>query len=181
MNSVPFQDCVAIDTNVFLHLLYCDRNPDQHINRLLAYLQLQDIRLISDNKGRIAGEYLHQIGPRISQSDDMRNEIQLLRYWILYAKRLETPLDLSDQLMITIRQTIVEPTEHVDRIFVYVAFKKGKILISNDKMNIVVGPPKEQGRFARRHRLLRDTKKLCPNGADILTSQEAHDKCPKQP
>ena len=85
MTSSPFQDAVAIDTNVFMHLLNPHENVGSHINKLLEYLQAQDAHLIIDSNNRILGEYNHHIAPIIVKNDDTRNEIYILRYWILNA------------------------------------------------------------------------------------------------
>ena len=174
MTESPFEDSVAIDTNVFLHLLNPSENTESHITVLLSYLQREGITLIVDDDGRIAGEYLHHIGPVIRRTDDTRNEIFLLRYWILNAQRQQVTVTGSDRLMAAIRQVIVEPSEAVDRIFVYVAFDAGKVLISNDGEHILDGPVRGSGQ--RRQRLLRSTRRLRSTGADILTSQEAHSR-----
>ena len=170
MSNSPFQDAVAIDTNVFEHILYPQENINSHINGLLGHLYAEKVCLIVDDGNRILDEYNHRIGPRFRNADEESNEIYLLRYWILYAPKLSTSV-ANDQLMNKIRQVIVEPGEAVDRILVYVAFKQGKALISNDRMHIVRGPNSEQSE--RRHRILRDTRNLRPDGAAIVTSLEA--------
>ena len=173
MTASPFQDSVAIDTNVFEHILNPQENLDSHINALLTHLQERNICLIVDDRSRIFGEYDHRIGPIIRKSDDVRNEIYLLRYWILNAPRLPTPVVGNDELMTKIRQVIIEPGEAVDRIFCYVAMRNGRLLISNDRMNIVIGPPSESP--PRRVRMINSTRSLrLPPGAGILTSQEAY-------
>ena len=173
MTDAAFEDCIAIDTNVFIHLFDSTWNTDSHINKLLEHFQQQCIELIVDDRGRIAGEYDHQITPRIQSSDDTRNEIQMLRYWMLFAPRKKVRLDNRDRLMQAIRIVVIEPSENVDRIFVYVAFKAGKTLITNDLMHIVEGPDTE--RTPRGQRLLRSTRRLRHRDADILTSREAYD------
>ena len=174
MTASPFQDAVAIDTNIFEHILNPQENLDDHINALLRHLQEQEACLIVDDSNRIFGEYNHRIGPIILRSDDTRNEIYLLRYWLLNAPRLFTSVVGNDELMTKIGQVIIELREAVDRIFCYVAFRNGRVLISNDRMNIVLGPPSESS--ARRNRMLHETRRLRPPGADILTSQEAYGK-----
>ncbi len=62
MTDSPFQDAVAIDTNVFIHLLNPQENVESHINELLKNLQLAQVSLIVDESGRILGEYNNQIG-----------------------------------------------------------------------------------------------------------------------
>ena len=172
MTSSPFQDAVTIDTNVFEHLLNPQENADFHINELLAHLQKAEVHLVVDKGRRIANEYNHRIGPRIASGDDTRNEIYILRYWMEFVQRDEVQVSGSDNLMIAIRHVIIEPRENVDRIFAYVTLRQGKVLISNDRMNIVTGPPSESSE--RRHRLLQDTSRFRTGDADILTSLEAH-------
>ncbi len=172
MTTSPFKDAVAIDTNVFEHILNCQENTHSHINELLQHLQNQVVSLIVDDRGRIAGEYNNRIGPIIRKSDDIREAIYILRYWVLNCPRLATRLVLNDALMKAIRGVIVELDQAVDRIFVYVALRQGRVLISNDRMNIVEGPPSESPE--RRHRLLQDTSKFRTGDADILTSLDAH-------
>ena len=173
MTNSPFQDAVAVDTNVFEHILNPQENVDYHINGLLGHLQEQKARLIVDDGNRIFGEYNHRIGPIIQRSDDTRNEIYLLRYWILNAPRLPTAVMGNDELMTAIKRVIIELPEAVDRIFVYVAFKQSRVLISNDRMNIVFGPNSESS--PRRDRLLHNARRYA-QGVDILTSQEAYGK-----
>ena len=52
MTDCPFQDSVAIDTNVFMHLLNPEQNPDGHIHRLLGFLIEQQTGLLTDEQGR---------------------------------------------------------------------------------------------------------------------------------
>ena len=174
MTQLLAQDEVAIDTNVFQHLLNPQNNADSHINRLLEYLIRRGIALVVDNQGLIAGEYLQQLGRRLGESDDTRNEIQILRYWVLYSPRQRVSVDENDDLMKAIYDVIIEVSENVDRTFVYVAFQQGTTLISNDLRHIVRGPGNESE--PRRERLLSNTQGLRPKGSEILTSQEAEAK-----
>ena len=176
MTNSLFQDAVGIDTNVFEHLLNPQKNVGEHINSLLEHLQEQRIALLIDDSERISGEYSNRISPIIQRSDDLKNEVYILRYWILNAPRHSITIDLMDKLMMTIRGVIVEPSEVVDRMFVYVALSQGKILVSNDEVHIVCGPPNESRLSARRQRLLNHSRRLRPSGAEIFTSQEAHDR-----
>ena len=178
MTKSPFSDSVAIDTNVFHHLLNPKNNCDLHIHRLLEHLQQSGVCLILDNKGRIFGEYSSQIAPVISRKDDTSNEIYMLRYWIQHAPRHLVEVDLRDRLMTLIGSVIIERSEIVDKVFVYVALRSGKILITNDSGHILNGPPHARSHAPRRNVLLRSTKKSRPAGAEILTSQEAHDRIP---
>ena len=176
MTIGPFEDCVAIDTNVFEHLLNPEMNPGSHINELLAYLQEHGVSLIVDDDGRILNEYDNRLGPILRNIDSSRIEMYVLRYWTRYVDRRDVTVNLSDALMRAIGNVIPGNSEGVDRRFVYVSFRLGKILISNDETHIVIGPPRERDQQPRRQRLLRSTRRLRSTGADILTSQEAHSR-----
>ena len=176
MTVGPFEDCIAIDTNVFEHLLNPRRNTESHINELLSHLQEQRVALIVDNGERILDEYDNRLDPILRNIDSSRAEMYILRYWTRYVDRISVTVNLTDTLMGAIRNVIPGNSEGVDRIFVYVAFSLGKVLISNDETHIVVGPPGERNQPPRRDRLRRSTRRLRPDGADILTSKEAYDE-----
>ena len=173
MSIVESEDYIAIDTNVFLHLTNPQNNGDSHIDGLLKTLKELKVMLLVDDKDRLAGEYKLHLAPKIRNADETDNKILILRYWFIYALRHKVDLELQDRLMQTIRGVIHELPKNADRIFVYVAFKEGKILISNDKHDIVCGPVRERRQGPRRTRLLNATRNHRPNGADILTSREA--------
>lgn len=175
MTTSLFCDAVSIDTNIFEHLLNPQINVNGHINTLLVHLQEQGVALLVDDRNRISGEYNDRIGPIIRNSDE-GNEIYILRYWILNALRVSLAIDRSDRLMSAIRRVIVEQSGEVDRVFVYVALSCGKVLISNDKAHIVIGPRREHGQPPRRRRLLRNSRRFRPEGGEILTSREAHER-----
>ena len=182
MTVSPFEDYVAIDTNVFEHLLNPQRNTESHINELLSHLQEQEVSLVvdkgggMDNDGRILDEYHNRLEPILRNIDNSRAEMYILRYWTRYVDRISVTVNLTDTLMRAIRNVIPGNSEGVDRIFVYVSFSLGKILISNDETHIVIGAPGERNQPPRRDRLRRSTRRLRPDGADILTSKEAYDE-----
>ena len=178
MTTDPFKDAVAIDTNVFEHIMNPQENTESHINRLLTHLQEHDIGLVVDTGGKILGEYEKEISPIIRNNDDVRNEIYILRYWTQFAPCVDVTVDGNENLMTQIKRVIVERSETVDQTFVYVALKRGNMLISNDGTHIVYGPPRERRQPERRRRLLRQTRRMRPPGADILTSEKAHAKIP---
>ena len=175
MTSFHLQDSIAIDTNVFEHLLNPEQNNDDHINALLDLLQRKGTALLIDDGRQIANEYNDQIAAFIQNADENRNERYILLYWMLNAPKTVVSVDSRGRLMKAVKKVIVEPREKVDRVFVHVALSQGRTLISNDWRHIVLGPPRENGKRkpTRRERLLKDTKKLRPRGAQILTSQEA--------
>ena len=171
MTKLLARDEVAIDTNVFQHLLNPQNNIDSHINRLLEQLIRERTTLVVDAQGIVASEYQQQLARRLGESDSVGNEIQILRYWILRAQRHQVTVNDDDDLMKRIYDIITEVSENVDRVFVYVAFRRGATLVSNDLRHIVRGPADESE--PRRERLLSNTEGLRTNGAQILTSQEA--------
>ena len=175
MTGSPFQDAAAVDTNVFSHLLNPQNNPDGHINDLLAHLFEQQVALLVDDGGRITGEYERSITPLIQRLDEARNERQILRYWMAFAPSRKVEVSERDDLMAGIEQ-VISGDAAVDRIFVYVAFKEGKVLISNDERDIVFGSDRGRGYVPRRERLLQNTQDCRPPGADILTAREAYEK-----
>ena len=175
MTDSSFSDSVAIDTNVFRHLINPQDNIGLHINKLLEHLQHLGVRLILDDKGCIFGEYSRMIVPLISTRDDTGNERQILNYWVHYMPRRIVDIDCQDGLMTSIAKVICEPAERVDRILVYVALRSGRILITNDKRHILSGPDRgRRNQCPRRKILLCKTSRIRSDGAGILSSQEAH-------
>ena len=174
MTTLQFQDAVAIDTNVFVHLKNPKHNPDRHIHRLLGVLVEQGVELLVDDGGFIHHEYQEHVIPMMEGSSVDIDEVYLLQYFMEVNSQRKVGVARRDPLMTAIRKVIFELCKNPDRTFVYVAFHEGKALISNDREDIVFGPPNE--RRPRRDRLLRETRRIRPDGADILTSQEAHAK-----
>ena len=173
MTDALFEDCVAIDTNVWIHLLNPQDNVDSHINKLLDYIRRQGIALIVDDQGKIAREYRNSVLPRYQGMDVTQNERYMLRYCLNAPRRVVTLNELDD-LMKAIEEVIYESDKDADRTFVYVALKIGRVLISNDMRDIVRGH--RQAQTWRRDRLLLNTEGLRSTGADIMTSREAHSR-----
>lgn len=173
MTIAPFEDCVAIDTNVWIHLLNPQDNVDSHINKLLNYIRRQGIALIEDDQGKIATEYRDSVFRRYQGMDETRNERYVLRYCLEAPRRFVT-LNKLDDLIEAIEEVIYESDKNADRTFVYVALKIGRVLISNDMGDIVRG--RGEAQTWRRDRLLLNTEGLRPDGADVLTSREAYDR-----
>ena len=176
MTNALFQGSIAIDTNVFEHLVNKQVNTDGHINTLLGNLGLLGMALLVDDQSRIVGEYTHHIVPMIKGIDEKLGEKYILNYWMNIAPRISIPIDGADRLMKAIRKEIKEPSESVDRIFVYVALSQNKMLVSNDRRHIVVGPARESLKGPRRKRILRNAKKYRGKDSRILTSREASER-----
>ena len=167
MNKLT-NDWIAIDANVFEHLLNPQQNHGNHITILLGQLRSDRIRLLVDDKRKIPNEYENRLGRYIqNERNDDPNRI-LLYYWLLPDNQEVVCVDKNDQLMIAIKGIIFVASGKpvTDWSYVYVAFKQGKILVTNDYEDIL-----KNGK-----ELKRKTKKLCPRGGDVMGSQQAHDK-----
>ena len=162
MNYCP-NDLVAIDTNVFGQIGNHSMNTGHHINTLLEHLIRQKTHLLVDKNGKIAGEYKHHLNNPDFLKKCVGNEPYLMEYWMDVNIRKKVPV-VRDSLWNAIHGCIPELNEENDRIFVYVAFISGKVLISNDNKHI--GKRKEQ--------LHRATNALCSTGGDVMTSYTAY-------
>ena len=171
MTSDVFQDAVAIDTNVFVQQ-GTTFERDGHISALLTYLRDRGVELIVDERGVIFNEYLDHVEPIVRANSDVADERYILSYWFRDPPKKTVRVSNRDRLMIEIERIIPGDEQRVDRVFVFVAFNLGRILISNDENHIVLGPNHERNN-PRRDRLLRATRRIRPDGADILTSSEA--------
>ena len=172
MTTSSLDDAVAIDTNIFVHLKNDEQNRGRHIHDLLGVLIEQGVELLVDDNNVIGREYERHVIPMMEGNSVDAGEVYLLQYFMDVNSQRKVAVARQDRLMAAIRVVIFELSKNPDRTFVYVAFHEGKALISNDREDIVFGPPNE--RRPRRDRLLRETRRLRPDGADILTSQEAH-------
>lgn len=158
---------IAIDTNVFEHLLNnkddnCP-NSDAHIDKLLGALIQSQYRLLVDSTKKIANEYVQLLIPIIKNMDETKPQKPLLLYWMETGNRQQVELDSQDTLMQRIKQVIHEQGESVDRAFVYVACRGNATLVTNDAVHI----------SDRRSELLRNTKKFRGKVTDIQSSKNA--------
>ena len=177
MTSEADPNTIAIDTNVFMHLLDKDENTNAHINSLLGALIQRQYKLLIDAGNKINGEYWSNVAPLLSRLSESSNERYLLGYFVRQEAKLPVTVEESDDLMRAIEGVVEGPGDTIDRTFVYVALHEGKKLVSNDHSDIVEGPPEEVVELGeRRYRLLEATQNLRPDGAAILTSVEAADR-----
>ena len=172
MTTNLFQDAVAIDTNVFVHLRNPEQNTDGHIHHLLGVLAEEKVDLLIDDGGVIQREHKRNVIPMLEGGSVDGSELYLLQYFMDANFQQKVMVNPLDRLMAAIKRVIFEPSKSADRTFVYVAFQEGKWLISNDRTDIIEGPAGE--RTPRRNRLLRETRRFRPDGAGILTSIDAH-------
>ena len=179
--STLTSDYIAIDTNVFEHLMNPEKNKNGHIHKLLGTLTKRKIRLLIDNKRKILGEYNNKIPRYFKKANEAKNERFLLDYFIKNLQQHEKiSVNLEDNLMTAIKK-IVPENKGADRYFVYVAFKKGRVLVTNDRADFIdEGNQTEE----KKRKLLKIQKKYFKkhkkqyqedyeNQADILTSAEA--------
>lgn len=175
--NILTQDFIAIDTNVFEHLFNPEKNTNDHIWNLIDRLHEDKIGLLIDSpddprKGsRIMGEYDRRLLPYVKPRQEVGAESVLLKIFFENAKLVEVDVNQTDKLMVLIKGIIgVREGESVtDRFFVYVAFKKDRVLVTNDRGDIWNNREelKRKARKAKKRRL---------EGADILNSQEAYER-----
>ena len=120
-----------------------------------------------DNEGKISNEYSHHLlRGNFLKRNDINAEQHSIRYWMDFARR-ETVTICNDLLLNAIIKIIPEEKEETDRILVYVAFKKNRVLISNDVKHII----------NRREELCgecRDASDI--SNSELLTSKEAYNR-----
>ena len=155
---------IAIDTNIFEHLLNPDMNLGSHIDKLLGHLIRAQYQLLVDSTRKIGNEYLQKIVPIIKNMDETRPQLPLLKFWMDTDIRHQVELNSTDILMQQIRGIIRERDEHADRAFVYVVCRKDSILVTNDHTHIL----------GRRNDLLRRTRKERGKNTDIQCSNDAY-------
>ena len=154
---------IAIDTNIFEHLLNPDMNLGSHIDKLLGHLIRAQYLLLVDSTRKIGNEYEQMIIPIIRKRDDTGQQLQLLRHWMKPEVRHQVDLIQTDNIMQQIRNVIHEQDEHADRAFVYVVCRKNSILVTNDRTHIL----------GRRNDLLKRTKRERGRNTDIQCSNDA--------
>jgi len=175
MNAIK-TDFIAIDTNVFMNLCDSEQEKFKHIPELLKKLMCRRCVLLVDDK-RIPGEYETALYNYLRGKNLSDIEESLLRHWLDLGNWETVPVDDRDNLMKTIKKILPKLQDNYDRTFVYVAFKKGRTLITNDRNDLIDKNAKSKDGKMRK-KLLKGTKKCRPGGrkdeANILCSQEAY-------
>ena len=174
MNNKLTSDCIAVDTNVFKNLLNPKYNKNNHIRKIFECFIKDKISLLVDSTNKITTEYSKSLSTYIKKATHDDNRIVLYNFY--NSRKIKVPVDLSDDLMDCITQTVPKD-KGTDRFFVYVAFKKGKILITNNTQDMILGKHKKDRTDEKRRMLL----KCCQinkkyKGANILTSKEVSHK-----
>lgn len=160
-------DYIAIDTNVFGHLTNEEINTCRHIHKLLRVPGKQDnkICLLVDAGNSIFSEYRRHLNEEFLQLRQRKSEAQIIKYWLRFAPKQSVTVNKNEQLWDAIYKIVPEDQEEIDRIFIYVAFKKGRILLSNDFKHIVNRRDQLKSCY---------TKGFCSKGADVMGSKEAY-------
>ncbi len=163
MNNLT-TDSIAIDANVFMHLMDA-RVKDEYIRVLFRRLFNDKIMLLIDDKGKIFGEYYKHLKPLLKK-DECHLDSRLLAYWLLPDNHKTVPINMTGELMTAITR-IIPSRKGQDRFYAYVALHEGRVLVTNDKKDIL----------SKRTELLRiRVHPRLPKGAKILSSQQAHDR-----
>jgi hypothetical protein len=135
-------DAMVIDTNVLEHVFDPAMNVGGHIETLLKKFSAQGKKLCIDRpvgsrKSRIIQEYQHRLQARIDAMDQQNQLYEWLRYVIVLAERLDTPVNLADGLgsCFVPRMNRVN-AERSDQVFVYVACALDSVMVSNNNRHI---------------------------------------------
>ena len=174
MSNKLTSDYIAVDTNIFKNLLNPRYNKNNHIRKIFECFIKGKISLLVDSTNKITTEYLNSLSTYIKTAKHDDNRIVLYSFY--NSRKIKVPVDLSDDLMSCITQTVPKD-KGTDRFFVYVAFKKGKILITNNTRDMISGSHKKDRKDEKRRMLLK-----CRNinkkykGANIFTSEEVSRK-----
>ena len=171
MNNIS-NDYIAIDTNIFVHLM--ESSKANNIEKLLLMLQMKNVRLIQDSKNRIKGEYAHKILHHF-QMLDYPDYQDIIDYWLDQdADDLVVTVNQNDLLYKKIKEILKLEKKTVDRIFVYVALKANRTLITNDRSGIIDENTKAKDGL-RRNKLLKVAHKEKAKSANIYDSDEAYE------
>jgi hypothetical protein len=135
-------DAMVIDTNVLEHVFHPIINGDGHIERLLRKFSEQRHKLCIDRppagqRSRIIEEYNHRLRFHLRGMQERGQVTQWLRYVLVLAERVDTPVDLSDKLgRFIVPQMDSVRAERSDQIFVYVACALDSVMVSNNSRHV---------------------------------------------
>ena len=164
----------AIDTNIFEHLLNPQKNVNGHIDILLQKMRDIGVILILDGKHRILDEYNNRTVPLFRNQATDSSKRFLIQYWTQDCKKYQVPVEHSSELMQKIKNALPQG-EGTDAVFVFVVFRCGGTLLTNDRDDIIDEGNKPD---ARRRKLLKIRER--DMNSEILTSKEAFDLLPQE-
>jgi hypothetical protein len=160
---------MVVDTNVLEHAFDRVINADGHVERLLRKFTEQKRKLCIDRVApeggsRILAEYKHRLQFRLRAMDEQGQVTQWVRYLLNFAERVETKVNLTDQLgkLIVPLMNRVE-AERSDQHFVYVACALNSVMVSNNSCHVT----------DLRNALRRAARKVGSNDTDFLSSLQA--------
>lgn len=162
-------EAMVIDTNILEHTFHPVINGDGHVDRLLRKFAEQKRKLCIDRpaakgKSRILAEYEHRLQFHLKAMEERGQVAIWLRYLVVLAERVDTPVDLSDQLgSLLVPQMDKVGAERSDQVFVYVACALDSVMVSNNAVHVT----------DIRRGLRRAARKVRSNNTDFLSSLEA--------
>lgn len=162
-------EAMVVDTNVLEHVFNRDVNADGHLDRLLRKFSEQKRKLCLDRpaasrRSRIIEEYNNRLQFHLRAMDESGQVTYWLRYLLVVAERVDTPVDLSDRLGgLVVPQMDAVGAERSDQVFVYVACALNSTMISNNALHVT----------NIRTGLRRAARKVHSRDTDFLTSQQA--------
>ena len=135
-------EAMVIDTSVLEHVFNPANNVGGHIGELLRKFTEQRRRLgidrpLENRKSRIIKEYQHRLNARLDAMDQQDQLYEWLRYVIVLAERVDTPLNLADGLgscLVPLMNRV--GAERSDQVFVYVACALDSVMVSNDSRHV---------------------------------------------
>ncbi len=160
---------MVVDTNVLEHCFDPVRNADEHLESLLRKFAQQRRKLCVDHarpnqKSRIMAEYEHRLQFRLRALEERGQIAQWLRYLLVLAEKVTTPVDLSDKLGTSLAAEMNRVgAERSDQLFVYVACALDSVMVSNNARHVT----------DIRTGLRRAARKVGSNSTDFLTSMQA--------
>jgi hypothetical protein len=160
---------MVVDTNVLEHALDPVRNADGHLERLLRKFTEQKRKLCVDRVApaggsRILAEYKHRLQFHLSAMDEQGQITQWVRYLVNYAERIETKVNLADQLgKLIVPQMNRVKAERSDQHFVYVACALNSVMVSNNSCHVT----------DLRNGLRRAARKVGSDDTDFVSSLQA--------
>ena len=144
-------------------------NPQEnvcgHIDILLQNMRDIGVILILDSKHRISAEYNDRTVPLFKNQRTDSSKRFLIQYWTQDCKQYRVHVEHSSELMQKIKRSLPQG-EGTDAVFVFVVFRCGGTLLTNDRDDIIDEGSK---RNARRTKLLRikerdvNSERGCPS------------------
>jgi len=168
MDNMLSDDWIVLDTNVLLHSLHADMRA-RRIRSLLDFLVKNTITILVDGKKVILNEYYRHLTEQFKnkkeQDTSMRRVMRLLDPNRIKVVDLEKYPDLHR----AVRRLI---PKGADKVFVSVAFSKGRVMVTNDKPLLAKREKLLSSTAIFRNRIHKSDQNG-KDGSDILSSDSA--------